>query len=110
MQEKEYNPYSHDSEQDERFALLAEECAETIQALTKTLRHGYQSYNPFTGEYNSAILHREVGDVLAAIEILIEAGDLDRGTLDNAKWNKLTHIGRWLHQPLPKGITKLIGE
>lgn len=33
--------------QEERLHYLIEECSEVIKACTKTLRHGYQSYNPF---------------------------------------------------------------
>src|SRR5579872_899269 len=31
----------------ERLALLAEECGEVMQAVSKILRHGYESRNPF---------------------------------------------------------------
>jgi hypothetical protein len=49
--------------------LLAEECAETIQAVTKYLRHGAKNYNPFypLRVTNESQLATELGDVEEAI-------------------------------------------
>jgi NTP pyrophosphatase (non-canonical NTP hydrolase) len=51
----------------ERLTMLAEECAEVIQAVTKIQRHGYESCNPFGPgvETNRERLLRELFDVAA---------------------------------------------
>jgi len=61
----------------ERLHRLIEECAEVIHAATKTLRHGYESYNPFDDpkETNRQYLERESGNLLVAFELLKESGD-----------------------------------
>jgi hypothetical protein len=53
-----------DEGQQERLAVLIEECSEVIQAGTKILRHGYDSHHPFTGENNRIALEREIADLL----------------------------------------------
>jgi NTP pyrophosphatase (non-canonical NTP hydrolase) len=55
--------------QAEALALLAEECAEVIQAIGKILRHGLWSEHPESGISNYNTLQREIGDVLAALRI-----------------------------------------
>lgn len=56
----------------ERLVMLAEECGEVIQAVTKVLRHGYESCNPFTQgvETNREHLLREIVDVSAMIGMI----------------------------------------
>jgi len=73
--------------------ILAEECAELIQAKSKMVRFGAQSINPETGELNIDYFNQEVADVLALFEILMENGvifDRDRlRTLINKKRDKM---------------------
>lgn len=52
----------------EALTLLVEECGEVIQAATKLLRFG-EIANPWTGERNAEVLARELGDVLACVEL-----------------------------------------
>lgn len=73
----------------ERIAILSEECGEVVQVCGKVLRHGMNSTNPFTNQENSELLHEEVGDILAAIELLIVKGDLDRECINNLAKYKL---------------------
>ena len=70
--------------EDERLAYLMEECGEAIQIIGKIMRHGYESYNPHKPELgsNRSLLQNELGDVLRAIRMLADAGDLDRRALD----------------------------
>jgi NTP pyrophosphatase (non-canonical NTP hydrolase) len=56
-------------DQAEALALLAEECAEVIQAIGKIQRHGLWSEHPESGIPNYNTLQREIGDVLAALRI-----------------------------------------
>lgn len=85
--------------EDERLALLAEECAEVIQAVAKIQRHGYNSVNPLVsgGRNNRGHLEKEMGDVRAAMIILCEAGDTDKAAVHSLADKKLREVGRWLH-------------
>jgi NTP pyrophosphatase (non-canonical NTP hydrolase) len=49
--------------------LLAEECAETVQRVTKILRFGLRK-NPWNGKDNVEQLEAEVGDILAVLDVL----------------------------------------
>ena len=66
--------------QEERLTVLAEECAEVIKAITKTLRHGLQSRNPDVRDSptNQEALRKEIDDVRVAISMLEAAGDTGR--------------------------------
>lgn len=86
----------------ERLALLAEECGEVIQQIGKTLRHGYASSHPDfpadkggpTNRYN---LMREVGDVLVAIEMMVDARDFDQVDIDDRMRVKRHKVQDYLH-------------
>jgi NTP pyrophosphatase (non-canonical NTP hydrolase) len=86
----------------ERLSLLAEECAEVIQAVTKIQRHGYESRNPFTARSNRdptnrEALEAELGHVAHAIERMVEARDLTGVGIRGAQKSKADRIGQWLH-------------
>ncbi len=92
----------------ERLALLAEEMAEAIHVIGKILRHGYQSFNPEPGECNHSnrkLLTKEVGDVIAAIDILVENDDLKHSELEVTARQKLSRVGKYLHY-FHKGVVK----
>jgi len=55
--------------------ILQEECAEVIQAISKIYRFGPDS--KWEGVTNKQALVREIGDVLAVIEILITETDIN---------------------------------
>jgi len=67
----------------ERLAYLAEEMCEAGQIIGKILRHGYESHDPTKSSAitNRHMLLAEVGDVLRAIRMLGDAGDLDKERL-----------------------------
>ena len=90
----------------ERLAMLAEECAEVIQAAGKILRNGYGSCHPDHPRVtNRALLGREVTDLLAVLYLM--EGDFDTlpfedsAEADNAALRKLrfTHHQTGRHQP-----------
>lgn len=92
-------PFSNDLApgEAERLAILAEECGEVIQAIGKVLRHGYGSRHPSGGPTNRDTLERELGDLHAAVELMIYAMDLDPKALamqQNVKWQQLK---LWTH-------------
>lgn len=65
--------------QAERLTLLAEECAEVVQACCKILRHGYESYNPNekNSRSNRRHLENELAQVLWAIMALDHEAEID---------------------------------
>ena len=78
----------------ERLAMLAEECAEVIQAAGKILRHGYGSYHPDHPQVpNRALLGREVTDLLAVLHLMEDDFDIvpfeDSAEAENAVLRKL---------------------
>ncbi len=88
----------------ERLSILAEECAEVILVVGKTLRHGWtptdHSVNPPKGYDNREDLITELGHVRNAIDLLIEKGDLGNFALHGiaisaaakrAKWGPYLH-------------------
>jgi NTP pyrophosphatase (non-canonical NTP hydrolase) len=66
--------------EDERLTMLAEECAEVIQAVTKIQRHGYDSHHPDGGPDNRDNLQRELTDMSGVLCLMIEAKDILPGT------------------------------
>ena len=63
----------------ERLTFLIEECREVIKEATKIVRFGFDSYHPAdpTQETNRDRLFREMRDVRASYDILVDAGDGD---------------------------------
>lgn len=56
-------------------AILQEECAEVVQAVSKVYRFGLN--NSWNGVTNKEALITEIGDVLALIDILIKETDIN---------------------------------
>ncbi len=81
----------HDPKHLEALALLLEECSEVIQVAGKIIRHGIGSWD------NAEDLAREVGNVLAAIDIALHVGILDRQAIEDSKMTKLRDVRQWLH-------------
>ena len=80
----------------ERLAVLNEECGEVIQAISKILRHGYESKWPReVGLTNRFKLEREIGHVLNAL-LLIQQ-DLNIGHVLDALADKKRDIIPFLH-------------
>ena len=61
----------------ERLVMLAEEAGEVIQAVTKILRHGYESYHPNEPtKSNKVRLQEELADLLAVASMLDDAREI----------------------------------
>lgn len=82
--------------QAERVALLMEELGELQQVLGKVLRHGWDSYNPVTGETNRQLFTLERNDVRAAIK-LIEERDGFATTTDYQVLETLRRKSKYMH-------------
>lgn len=59
----------------EVMAVLQEECAEVVQAVSKINRFGLES--EWQGVSNKQALITEIGDVLAVIQVLVEETDIN---------------------------------
>lgn len=86
-------------EQAELLDLLAEECAEVIQAVSKIKRHGWASVNPLHPECgdNRTQLERELGHAKAAISMLMVRGELMGSAIESARFRKLHDVQAYLH-------------
>lgn len=83
----------------ERLALLLEELGETLQAIGKIQRHGYESKNPHdpSSVTNRMQLARELGDVQAAITIMTRNNDISTSEIREWYDSKLKKINQYLH-------------
>lgn len=88
----------------ERLALLLEEMGEAQQVIGKILRHGYASFNPNDPGQgtNRTMLERELGDVLAAIDLMTPFADLNSDNIQRARRDKHDHVHRYLHHQEPR--------
>jgi hypothetical protein len=75
-------------EVEEFLHILAEECAETIQRVTKVLRFGPRR-NPWDGKDSVERLESEIGDVCAALDVLELLGLIDSDRVHDHTTRKL---------------------
>jgi NTP pyrophosphatase (non-canonical NTP hydrolase) len=80
---------------DEALEILQEECAEVIQVICKIERFGIDSYYPETTISNHEKLTKEVGDLLAMVDILVDRGVLDTAEMITAKQAKTEKLKHW---------------
>lgn len=90
----------------EALALLAEEMGEAQQVIGKILRHGFESGNPdrlvnqgvasitYT---NRMELEKELGDVEAAVQIMVNNGFLNTFKITHNIMEKMGKVGKYLH-------------
>jgi NTP pyrophosphatase (non-canonical NTP hydrolase) len=84
-------------EQREILTLLVEECAEVIQAATKILRHGYDSYHP-SGRYdNRTTLEQELGDLTGVQSLLARSKEFNIENVGVFARDKLQRLRQWSH-------------
>lgn len=75
---------------------LAEECAETIQRISKIFRFGLDSAHPKYGSVPSrTLLAEECGDILGVIDELIALGTIDETVLAEHRVNKPARIEKY---------------
>lgn len=84
--------------QAERLAHLIEELSEAQKAACKVLRHGYDSYDPTDKSHpgNRADLENELKDVLAAIQRMTDARDVQAWSLADTR-NAIAKSNRYMH-------------
>ena len=80
---------------EEALGRLQEECAEVIQDVSKCRRFGIDNvYLNGQGTQRENLV-KEVGDVLAMIDVLIEQGVFTQIELDVARANKKQKLKQW---------------
>jgi len=86
-------------QQEELLELLQEELAESIQAICKVKRHGYESINPSMAEHitNRRELEKELGHVMNALNLLIERESLDMSNILSSQFEKRDTVFQYLH-------------
>lgn len=75
--------------------ILGEECAEVIQALSKCFRFGLTELKPNTQQTNTQHLEEELGDMMAMIQLLIDAKVVDAESIEFAKQRKIVKLQKW---------------
>lgn len=83
----------------ERLAWLMEECAEVVHIVGKIIRHGYSSHHPKDpeGPDNRLQLAHELGDLFAAIGLMVYYEDFDQDVMAQRTPEKLGRVGQYLH-------------
>jgi NTP pyrophosphatase (non-canonical NTP hydrolase) len=86
--------------EEERLSLLMEECAEVIHICAKIKRHGFASAHP--AERDSLIsnrqnLQKEIGHVLAAMDLMIANEDISSRYIVEGRVYKRGSVRQWLH-------------
>ena len=86
----------------ERLICFIEEATEVSELLQtaakaacKALRHGFDS--GYQGSSNREDLEKEIGQVLNAISLMAERGDIDMNNVVKHALDKRKKIGQWLH-------------
>ncbi len=75
--------------------ITQEECAEVVQAISKCFRFGNEGVLCPELETNRCKVEKEIGDLLAMIDLLVEHKFLDADHLHLAKEAKIKKLKRW---------------
>lgn len=80
----------------ELLEILAEECAEVVQRVTKALRFGMDESQPGQPFTNAARIGHEVGDILATLERLQDINVLRRADVAHGVESKRQQLAKYL--------------
>jgi NTP pyrophosphatase (non-canonical NTP hydrolase) len=92
------------NQEQEVMAILAEECAEVIQAISKCNRFGMDNFKPGKPKTNRQHLEEEVGDLVAMVDIMMDLGIISVAAVDFAAVAKVEKLKQWstVFQALPE--------
>jgi len=79
----------------EIMGILQEECAEVIQAVSKVNRFGLDNRKPGTSYTNRQHLEEELGDLVAMINIMVDAKLVDEKSIEAAAHAKVEKLNKW---------------
>lgn len=78
----------------ETLSILQEECAETIQSISKIFRFG--AFNVYQKEgTNRQRFVSELGDLQAMIDLVVKSGFVEADELQEAKEKKMVKLKMW---------------
>lgn len=80
----------------ELLEILAEECAEVIQRVTKALRFGVEEVQPGQPDSNSRRIGLELGDVMETVDKLRSCRTLDGRDIQDGMIRKEAQLARFL--------------
>ena len=80
---------------DEILLITQEECAEVTQAISKCFRFGLDNIKPGKPKTNKQHLEEELGDLVAMINIMVDAGLVDEKSIETAAHAKVTKLSKW---------------
>ncbi len=80
----------------ELLTILAEECAEVIKAVSKSLRFGLDNGYPDSNATNRDDIEQEVGDIMAVVERLVDRGVLSVASIERCAEAKSVKLARYL--------------
>lgn len=74
---------------------LTEELGECTSAVSRCVIQGIDEAEPSTGEINRDWLAKEIADVLANIDLVIQRFNLNQAKISDRKYKKMEHLRRW---------------
>lgn len=83
------------NQEQEVMAILAEECAEVIQAISKINRFGADNFKPGKPKTNRQHLEEEIGDLVAMVDIMVDLGIVSLEAVDTAAIAKVEKLKQW---------------
>lgn len=79
----------------ERLAILAEQCGELQQAISKVMIHGWLVQSGDFGISYRVGLERRIGAVRAAVNMMLDSGDVRLAELQAWQRNKRERLAKW---------------
>lgn len=86
----------------EILTIMQEECAEIIVGASKCIRFGLHDKEPETKETNINRLNKEIGDLLAMIDLLIDQKLVTKADLEEYSKQKIDKLKKFSNLKLPK--------
>ena len=87
---------------DEIMTIMTEECGEVIVAISKCKRFGLQDLIPNTKESNSQRLAKEIGDLFAMVELLVDQKLFKMEDIEVHKIAKFEKLKKWSNLKINK--------
>ena len=87
---------------DEIMTILQEECAEVISSISKCKRYGLHTLIPQTKTSNMQSLTKEIGDLFAMVDLLVNQKLLTWQDIETAKQEKFEKLKKWSNIKITK--------
>ena len=82
--------------------ILQEECAEVISSISKCKRYGLHTLIPQTKTSNMQSLTKEIGDLFAMVDLLVNQKLLTWQDIETAKQEKFEKLKKWSNIKITK--------